>query len=101
VWDLLEDERSRLAVEAVERLADGSLPDEERRSYRRGAQVARSVEKLADSIYEERAFERMAILGDALEEAGCGNQEMLTHCRQQGLAHVRGCWALDLLMQKG
>jgi hypothetical protein len=59
------------------------------------------VEKLAASIYEGRAFEQVPILGDALEEAGCGNQEMLTHCRQQGQPHVRGCWLLDLLLQKG
>jgi hypothetical protein len=57
------------------------------------------IGKLAASIYEGRTFERMPILGDALEEAGCGNEEMLTHCRQQGLVHVRGCWLLDLLLR--
>jgi hypothetical protein len=59
------------------------------------------VGKLAASIYEDRAFEQMPILADALEEAGCGNKEMLTHFRQQGQIHVRGCWLLDLLLQKG
>lgn len=47
-------------------------------------------------IYEERAFERMPILGDALEEAGCANQVILDHCRQNG-GHARGCWLLDLV----
>jgi hypothetical protein len=60
-----------------------------------------TIVKLAASIYEGRAFEQMLILADALEEAGCGNEEMLTHCGQEGLLHVRGCWLLDLLLQKG
>jgi hypothetical protein len=59
------------------------------------------VAKLAVSIYERRAFEQMPVLADALEEAGCGNQEMLTHCRQQGQTHVRGCWLLDLILGRG
>jgi hypothetical protein len=55
------------------------------------------VVKLAESIYQERAFERLPILGDALEEAGCRDQEVLEHCRQQESVHVRGCWVIDLL----
>jgi hypothetical protein len=55
------------------------------------------VGKLAASVYEGRAFEQMPILPDALEEAGCANEEMLTHCRQPGQPHVRGCWLLDLV----
>jgi hypothetical protein len=55
---------------------------------------------LAQSIYEERAFERVPVLGDALEEAGCGDEAMLAHCRAPG-GHVRGCWIVDLLLGKG
>jgi hypothetical protein len=55
--------------------------------------------RLAEAIYEEKAFERLPILGDALEEAGCVNQAMLAHCRQEG-EHVKGCWVLDLLLAK-
>lgn len=55
------------------------------------------VVKLAQSIYDERAFDRMPILADALEDANCDNAEFLGHCRQPG-PHVRGCWALDLLL---
>jgi hypothetical protein len=40
---------------------------------------------------------RLAILADALEEAGCDNADILTHCRQSG-PHVRGCWVVDLLL---
>jgi hypothetical protein len=38
-------------------------------------------------------------LADALEEAGCSDGEILTHCRQPG-EHVRGCWVTDLLLGK-
>ena len=58
-----------------------------------------TVQQLAAGIYEERAFDRMPILGDALEEAGCDNTEILDHCRQPGV-HVRGCWCLDLILGK-
>ena len=42
---------------------------------------------------------RLAVLADALEEAGCDNQDILSHCRDPG-QHVRGCHALDLLLGK-
>lgn len=40
-----------------------------------------AVLKLAQAIYEERAWDRMPILADALEEAGCGEEVVLRHCR--------------------
>jgi hypothetical protein len=36
---------------------------------------------LATGIYEERAFDRLPILADALEEAGCDHADVLSHCR--------------------
>ncbi|OAI39928.1 hypothetical protein AYO40_05280 [Planctomycetaceae bacterium SCGC AG-212-D15] len=54
---------------------------------------------LSQAIYDERAFDRLPILGDALEEAGCTNQKILSHCRNEG-EHVRGCWVVDLLLGK-
>ncbi|HXG12005.1 MAG TPA: hypothetical protein VNK04_19785 [Gemmataceae bacterium] len=54
---------------------------------------------LAQIIYDSRAFDRMAGLADALEEAGCDNAAILSHCRQPG-EHVRGCWVLDALLGK-
>jgi hypothetical protein len=59
----------------------------------------RVIPRLAEAIYEERAFERMPILTDALEEAGVTDQDILGHCRQQE-GHTRGCWCLDLLLGK-
>jgi hypothetical protein len=42
---------------------------------------------------------RLAVLADALEEAGCIDADILNHCRQPG-EHVRGCWVVDLLLGK-
>jgi hypothetical protein len=53
--------------------------------------------KLAEAIYEGRAFDRLPILGDALEDAGCTDEDMLGHCRGGG-EHVRGCWVVDLVL---
>jgi hypothetical protein len=58
-----------------------------------------NVIDLARGIYGDRAFERMPILADALEDAGCTNAAILEHCRS-GPSHVRGCWAVDLLLEK-
>jgi hypothetical protein len=57
------------------------------------------VRTLAGSIYEDRGFDRLPILADALEEAGCTEAELLAHLRGRG-PHVRGCWVLDLLLGK-
>jgi hypothetical protein len=59
-----------------------------------------TIPKLAEAIYDERAFDRMPIFGDALEDAGCEDQNILRHCRQRGAVHVRGCFVLDLLLDK-
>ncbi len=40
---------------------------------------------------------RLAVLSDALEEAGCTDDAILSHLRSPG-PHVRGCWALDLVL---
>ncbi len=47
----------------------------------------------------ERAFDRLPILADALEEAGCDHPDVLAHCRGPG-PHARGCWVVDLVLGK-
>jgi hypothetical protein len=86
------------------------------------------VPRLAEAIYDERAWDRMPILADALEEAGCDNEDILQHCRggvseykdgarwyfytdtsgpqltsdyaRAAHVHIRGCWVIDLLLGK-
>ncbi|HUR54688.1 MAG TPA: hypothetical protein VMZ71_11190 [Gemmataceae bacterium] len=59
-----------------------------------------AVTALARGIYAEKAFDRMPILADALQDAGCDNEELLAHCREPDREHVRGCWVVDLILGK-
>jgi len=59
-----------------------------------------AVLHLAQAIYDDRAFDQLPILADALQEAGCTSREVLDHCRSPG-PHVRGCWVVDLILGKG
>jgi hypothetical protein len=54
---------------------------------------------LAQQMYDSRDFSAMPILADALQDAGCDNQDILQHCRGDG-PHVRGCWVVDLVLGK-
>ena len=58
-----------------------------------------TVVALAREMYESRDFSPMPILADALQDAGCDNEDILNHCRQTG-EHVRGCWVVDLVLGK-
>jgi hypothetical protein len=64
------------------------------------------VQEFARAAYENRRLPkgildpaRLALLADALEDAGCTDTELLGHLRGPG-PHVRGCWALDLVLGK-
>jgi hypothetical protein len=52
-------------------------------------------------MYESRDFSPMPILADALQDAGCDNDTILAHCRDEQHTHVRGCWVVDLVLGKG
>jgi hypothetical protein len=70
----------------------------------------KTVLDLASRIYASRDFESMPILADALQDAGCENERILSHCRYSSLtaadpgrggrtsSHVRGCWVVDLIL---
>jgi hypothetical protein len=62
----------------------------------------RTVEvlNLARGVETDRAFDRLPILADALEEAGCTELGLLAHCRGAG-PHAPGCWALDAVLGNG
>ena len=54
----------------------------------------------ARTMYESRDFSAMPILADALQDAGCDSDDILAHCRDTSLTHVRGCWVADLVLGK-
>jgi hypothetical protein len=65
-----------------------------------------TIRRIAQAIYEDRRMPegtldnaRLAILSDALLDAGCDNEDLIQHCRSAG-PHVRGCWAVDLILGK-
>jgi hypothetical protein len=65
-----------------------------------------TIPKIAQSVYDDRDLpsghldaHRLAVLADALEDAGCDDPDILAHCRGPG-PHVRGCWVIDLLLGK-
>jgi hypothetical protein len=76
----------------------GPLPF--RTVYIEPAWLTAAVMALANSMDTEGRFEDMPILADALDEAGCTNQEILQHLRRPGHVHVRGCFIVDLLLEK-
>jgi hypothetical protein len=59
-----------------------------------------TVVRLARSIYDERRFENLPLLGDALMDAGCDQEEVVAHCRAGG-EHFKGCWVVDLCLGRG
>jgi hypothetical protein len=71
------------------------------------AWLTATVKALALAAYEERRLpsgaldpDRLAILADALEDAGCAEAVILSHLRDRATVHVRGCWCVDLLLDK-
>lgn len=72
------------------------------------AWLTADVASLAQAAYEHRTLpegsldtQRLLVLADALEETGCTDEDILSHLREWGGVHVRGCWVLDLLLGKG
>jgi hypothetical protein len=57
-----------------------------------------TVRALTRGVYDRADFGALPILADALQDAGCENEDVLNHCRAPECEHVRGCWVLDLLL---
>jgi hypothetical protein len=57
------------------------------------------VLKVARGVYEEKAWDRLPVLADALLDAGCDSRDLLDHLKSPG-PHARGCWALDAVLEK-
>lgn len=67
--------------------------------------LTQPVLSLAQAAYDKRNLPSgtldnacLAVLADALEDAGCDSADILNHCRQYG-DHYRGCWVVDLLLR--
>jgi hypothetical protein len=58
-----------------------------------------TVRAMAAHIYDSREFSAMPILADGLQDAGCNDEQILTHCRASK-PHARGCWVLDAILGK-
>jgi hypothetical protein len=63
--------------------------------------------RIAQAAYDERELpsgeltrDRLAVLSDALEDAGCTDAVILSHLRSPG-PHVRGCWVIDRIIGRG
>jgi hypothetical protein len=72
------------------------------------AWLSSTVVNLAKSITENGNFDLLALLADALEDAGCTDARILTHCRENAehkmqfarLQHKDACWVTDLILGK-
>jgi hypothetical protein len=62
-------------------------------------EISEKVVELARFIDNNRAFEQLPNLADALEESGCHDADILDHCRVPD-THGRGCWVIDLVLGK-
>jgi hypothetical protein len=87
-----EDERFAQADLLRDIFGDPFKPAAFDASWRSGTAVS-----LATRMYETRDFSLMPVLGDALQDAGCHDEEVLDHCRGPNV-HVRGCWVIDLVL---
>jgi hypothetical protein len=109
--DEYEDEGAWDVAFQAERVAQAALLRDVVGDPFRTPSVARAwltpdVTSLAETAYTERSSssgeldpQRLAVLADALEEAGCTDADVLAHLRSPG-PHVRGCWAVDLILGK-
>jgi hypothetical protein len=100
LWDSINYPRDAMQVADTLREVFGypfrPPPDVASSEISAGDGVARS---LAAAMYSAAEFESLPLLADALEDASCSDADLLTHLRSPG-PHVRGCWALDLVLAK-
>ena len=94
-WESPKEERARQAALLRDVLGNPFRPVTFDPAWRTSDAVL-----LARGMYESRDFGAMPILADALQDAGCTSDDLLNHLRDPNATHVRGCWALDLVLGK-
>lgn len=103
----ISDEAERARVAEIERRAQCALLREVMGNPFRRIEMnpswltwnAGTVVRFARGIARGRSFDQVPVLGDALEDAGCDDPDILAHCRQPA-PHVRGCWLVDLILER-
>ena len=103
-WPLTEGCRPNFYDEVVDAAHAGIVRDLFGNPFRPAPfvpawQTPAAVE-VARSMYATRRFDRMPVLADAIEDAGCDDADVLAHCRGPG-PHYRGCWVVDVVLGKG
>ena len=94
-------ERRQLARMLREIIGNAFTPTRFEPAWRTNDVVA-----LAQGIFEDRAFDRMVILADALLDADCDDESILRHCRgtevgvKEQPQHIRGCWVIELILNR-
>jgi hypothetical protein len=95
-WDAEQDKEGAVQRELIRDIVGPAPPSITlNHMWRTDTAVA-----LARQMYESREFSAMPILADALQDAGCDNEDILAHCRDTTATHVRGCWVVDLVLEK-
>ncbi|WP_143393384.1 hypothetical protein [Fimbriiglobus ruber] len=64
------------------------------------ANLTSAVSSFARQMYSTKDFSPMPLLADALQEAGCTDENVLRHCRGSG-PHTKGCFVVDVILEKG
>jgi hypothetical protein len=94
IWRLVP-ERSRVGCDLLKCIFGNPFRSVEMQSGWR----TENVIGLAEAAYDLRDFSRLPILADALQEAGCEQDAILSHCRDAKI-HTRGCWVLNAILQR-
>jgi hypothetical protein len=108
-WNVASETRRAIGVSSPNKVYDMSTKQASlfrelignpfRPSTHQSGWLSPTVKELSQFIYAHGDFDALVILSDALEEAGCSDAALLAHLRAPG-PHVRGCWALDIVLQK-
>jgi hypothetical protein len=77
------------------------FPNPFRAAHWNPAWNSQRAREMARGMYSTREFRAMGELADALEEAGCQDADILLHCREEYVAHHRGCWVVDRILDLG
>ena len=81
-------------------LCDAVIIERDKHNLSLLVRLRNQVERIAQAVHADRAYDDLPVLGDALEEAGCHDAQILGHCHGPG-PHVPGCWVVDLVRGAG